>query len=297
MKVKNVKQQLLEEIKVENLSVPKFYYSYFPFKKDAFEERINTNLPLVVRRKKNTEDIFEIVDRIEIYEKALIDKIEEISCVVEKMNDSEARLYSLDAALASRTLTVMQAIVCRQEILRLGSECSPATVIHLARKTSPATYRRAYESFIWFQGKVRVEIFPSLSELTEIELTARCLNSIQDKNFEELNSFQKELLTNFEKIYFDTDAKIKINTFHRKYYKSSADAEENQRTYPFKSSVWKRKAKKIVENLIHSSAEFVTIVQQEGKNKLADELMKTLMDDKNKVSAIAALSREFVKSI
>jgi hypothetical protein len=295
MKAKNAKQQLKEEIKVENLTVSKFYYIYFPFKKDVFEERTNTNSLLVVRRKKNAEDIFEIVDRIEIYEKALIDKIEEISCVVEKMNDSEARLYSLEAALASRTLTVMQAIACRQEILCLDGECSPATVIHMARKTSPATYRRAYESFIWFQGKVRAEIFTSLTELTDIEIVARCIDHNNNIDFGELNSSQREMLLDFEKIYFDNDPKMKVNTFHKKYYKGSVIAEENQRTYPFKNTVWKRKAKKIVENLICSSAEFVALIQQEGKNNLADELIKAVMDDKSKVSAIAALSQEFVK--
>ena len=170
MKKKNTKQQSIEEVNVENLTVPKYYYDYFPFLKDTSEERINTKLPLIVKKKKNSEDVFEIVDRIEIYEKALVDKNEKISCIIEKMNDAEARLYSLEAALISRTLTVMQAIACRQEILRLGSECSPANVIHLSRKTSPATYRRAYESFTWFLSRARTEIFPSSSELTEIEL-------------------------------------------------------------------------------------------------------------------------------
>ncbi len=295
MKTKKVQQQSVEEIKVENLTIAKFYYNYFPFKKDSLAERIDTNLPLTVRLKKNSEDTFEVIDRAEIYEKALGDKTEEIPCVIKKMNDAEARLYSLEAALATRTLTVLQAICCRQEILRLGSECSPATIIHLARKTSPATYRRAFESFNYFQNKVRGEVFPNLSEMTEIELTAHCLDYDNNKDFAELTSVQKELLSDFEKIYFDNDPGMKVNTFHRKYYKSSAVAEENQRIYPFKSSVWKRKAKKIVENLIQSSAEFVNIVQQEGKNNLANELIKTLMNDKNKVSAIAALSREFVK--
>ncbi len=34
MKTKNGKQQSEEKIKVENLAVPRFYYNYFPFKKD-----------------------------------------------------------------------------------------------------------------------------------------------------------------------------------------------------------------------------------------------------------------------
>ena len=295
MKKKDARKQLIEEIKVENLTVSKFYYGYFPFKKSVSEEPVNTKLPLVVRQKKNAEHLFEIVDRVEIYEKALLDKKEKISCVIEKMNDAEVRLYSLEAALLSRTLSVMQAIVCRQEILRLGSQCSPANVIHLARKTSSATYQRAYESFVWFLAEARAKIFPNLSELTEIEFIAHCLNFADGKQIEDLNPFEKELLTDFQKVYLDNDAKIKINTFYRKYYKNSAAAEENRRIHPFKNSVWKRKAKKIVETLIISSTEFVALLQQEGKKNLADELMKSLMDDKNKVSAIASLSREFIK--
>ncbi len=295
MKSNGAKQQILEKIKIENLTVPKFYYKYFPFKKGYLNKHIDIDLPIIVRKKKNSEDFFEIIDRTEIYEWSLIEKNSDISCIVKKMNDIEARVYALEATLMSKTLTVIQAIACRQEILRLGGECSPADVIHFSRKTSKPTYDRAFKSFTWFQNTARTELFPNVSESTEIELIAHCIDQYDNKGFKELNFSQKELLSDFVKIYLENDEKMKVNSFLKKYYKRSETAEENQRKYPFTNTVWKRRAQSIVENLIRSSEEFLILIQQQGRNKLSNEMMKSLIEDSDKANAIAALSREFVK--
>ena len=261
-------------------------------------EQFALETKLVVRRKKGSrsesDKKYEIISDPSDLKRAQKENIPALDCKVTKIDDKEAKIQLLKSKIGSRKLPIVPAILCYDEIKRLGGTITvPQLLSSVCINKSPSTYRRAKENINWMIEQIKSRKIEGISPNdSDIALISNIFEMQDDPvRVKLIDPDICESVFGFRQIYLGNNKRMRINTFHTNYYRKSDMAKENQRIYAKENALMTTNAKKILIQLWESGEKAEKLSLKMGQESFTNIGAEWLRTDEEKVKALKKLHK------